>query len=143
MRGVSHRSSRLLCQVVHATALAASGVALLLAGVVSAAAQAPQVSPPPPADFMRRCGYELWYPWYVKNQSKRPGDPELPRPEPDGPRDPVGEKCLEHLRQALRTAGRAQPGNAEILELRAAAKAGKAAALFQAFEELKASKQKP
>ena len=95
-----------------------------------------------PADFMRACSYRLWYPWYVANQSKPPEQPAAPRPEPDGPRDPAGERCLAQLRDGLHRSGRPLPSDAEIVELRAAAKAGKAAALYQAYDELKAARQK-
>ena len=140
MRGMRHEPS-----AVDSTGLVAGTltgfVAALLTAAVAATAQAPDASALSPADFMRHCSFALWYPWYVKNQSKRPTDPEPPRPEPDGPREPVGEKCLGQLRQELLKAGRPQPIDAEVLELRAAAKAGKSAALFQAFEDLKASRR--
>jgi hypothetical protein len=139
MRGMCERSAADSTGTVWVTV--AGFVAVMLVAPVGATTQKTAASAPSSTDFMRHCSYALWYPWYVRNQSKRATDPEPPRPEPDGPREPIGEKCLGQLRQELTKAGRPQPVDAEVVELRAAAKAGKSAALFQAFEELKASRR--
>jgi hypothetical protein len=114
--------------------------ALLVCAVGLAADRSPAVDD---AHGVRECSYALWYPWYVRNQSRKPAAPEAQKPEPDGPRDPVGAHCIGELVTKRRNAGQPEPDAAAITALRGAAKAGKAAALFQAFEELKASRQKP
>ena len=93
------------------------------------------------ARAIRECSYALWYPWYVRNQSRKPHESQAPKPEPDGPRDPVGTRCLAELAAKRSAAGQAPLDAAAIASLRGAAKAGKSAALFQAFDELKASRQ--
>lgn len=117
----------------------AATVAALILATASDAGAADE--PSPDARAMRECSYALWYPWYVQAQAREPGQAEAPRPEPDGPRDPVGEKCLAQLVAQRQREGRPPISPAEIPVLRGAAKAGKSAALFQAFDELKASRQ--
>ena len=123
------------------TIVSTTTVCALFVGAVGLAAdRSPAVDD---AHSVRECSYALWYPWYLWNQSRKPADPEVPKPEPDGPRDPVDAHCIGELVAKRHNAGQPAPDAGAITALRGAAKAGKAAALFQAFDEMKASRQKP
>jgi hypothetical protein len=122
-----------------ARALVALSVAATFGSTPTVASAA--TTPDDDARAIRACSYALWYPWYVRNQSRKPHEPQPPKPEPDGPRDPVGQRCLAELAARRQAAGQPQLDDAAITSLRGAAKAGKSAALFQAFDELKASRQ--
>lgn len=92
---------------------------------------------------MYECSYALWYPWFAANHARNPNDAPPPKPEPDGPRDPPGEKCLAEWQAMRARTGQRAPHPDEIVGLRAAARAGKTAASFESYNALKASRNRP